>query len=155
MRSKILPVALLLVVTVLASGAESSQAVAVKSFRCSLHVFSQTPTSLEGFDFGRTTCSEPFGRGVQFDTYTEAVTGPSASAKGPFTWFFDDGTVRGTFQFAGTFSSPTTATLTGTLKILRGTARFRYVNAQGHITCTTTDAGKTFTCKVVEKGNGF
>lgn len=154
MRSKLAAVALL-AVTVLAVAAESSQALQGKSFRCSLRVLSQTPTSLQGFDFGLVTCSEPFGKGVQFDTYTETVTAPKASAHGPFTWFFADGTVHGTFEFAGTFSSPTTATLAGTLQLTHGTARFKHVHANGHITCTTTDAGKTFTCNVAEKGTGL
>lgn len=154
MRSKLAAVAVL-AVTVLAGAAESSQAHEAKSFRCSLRVFSQTPTSLQGFDFGLVTCSEPFGKGVQFDTYIEAVTAQKASAHGPFTWFFADGSVHGTFGFAGTFSSPTTATFAGTLQLTRGTARFKHVHANGHITCTTTDAGQTFTCTVAEKGTGM
>ena len=126
-----------------------------KRVHCSLHVYSQTPTSLRGFDFGLVKCSKPFGKGVQYDTYTESVTPPKASARGPFEWFFDEGTVHGTFSFAGTFSSPTTATFAGTLKITGGTGAFENARARTDLTCTTTDAGKTFTCTADGKGTGL
>jgi hypothetical protein len=114
-------------------------------------VYSQTPTSLTGFDFGLVSCEHRFGHGVQYNTYTETVTPPTASAEGPFKWFFDDGTVSGRFKLSGTLSSPTT-TFMGMLEITRGTGAFRHAKARGDLTCTTSDGGKTYTCTWVEKG---
>jgi hypothetical protein len=121
-----------------------------KTISCALTLFATikqpAPTAA---NFGSTTCSRPFGRGVQQDssktTRTSLTTG---SFTGPFKLFFDRGTIKGVFKisFVTTLSASyqiTGVTYQGTLNITGGTAAYRKVRGTGTVTGSSPDAVKT------------
>src|SRR5262249_60683071 len=93
-------------------------------------------------------CSKPFGAGVQQGTFRESITGTALTVTGSFKNYYDEGSFHGTYKLTGTIggSGPTTAT--GVVKVTGGTGAFRGAKGKGKTKCTTTDAGKTYTCSV-------
>ena len=91
-------------------------------------------------NFGTVTCSTPFGKGVRHDT--SALSAPAKTA-GSFTggvkFFYNTGTLRGTFKLNFTIAGRT-VTYDGTVKISSGTGEFAGVTGSGTTAGTSTDA---------------
>jgi len=152
---KLIPIATVIaIVGALAADVAASTAAtkAPTKITCTFRNYSQTPQQLSGFSFGYIRCPQPFGRGVQSATYSATVnaTTGAATLKGTFRNWFGVGTVYGTYNLRGQYTSATAATYRGTFTIRGGTGAYKGSKATGPLTCSTTDAGATSSCTSVE-----
>lgn len=89
--------------------------------------------SAPGEIFGFVTCSGPFGKGVEYDTYTQS---PKTSTTGTivrkFKEYFDKGTVSGISKSTYQLTSSTTAIIKQRkVEWTRGTGAFKGIKAAG------------------------
>jgi hypothetical protein len=115
--------------------------------RCTAIAYGVDFPKLSGLAFGQLNCTKPFGVGVQRVRTTATIVGSTVTVSGPFKNFFDDGTESGTIKMSGPFSTGT-ITVKGSVIATRGTGAYKHVKGKGSVTCTTTDAGKTFHCTI-------
>ena len=137
---------------VLGAGGGSATAVKTANERitCKLTLYATikqpAPTAA---NFGSTTCSAPFGAGVQRDSSTTTRASPlTGSFTGPFKMFFDRGSIHGTFTIAFVTTVDASLKITGvtykgTLRVTGGSARNKRVRGTGTITGFSPDAVKT------------
>ncbi len=124
----------------------SGAGTAVVKVKCSAKYTSLTPGKLKGEDVGMPSCGAPYGKGIQWIVYTETLSATgTVSAHGTYKAWFDLGTVRGTYKMAGKLKGAT-ATLKGTNTVLGGTGAYHGAKGTGTLSCTTKDAGATFSC---------
>jgi hypothetical protein len=105
-----------------------------KSVTCDMNIRIQSfPTaSAPGEDFGFVDCSGPFGRGVQYDTFTlTPKTSTTGTAELRFKAYFDNGTVSGVWNATYQFTSATTGVFDQTVTWTSGTGDFKHVRATG------------------------
>jgi hypothetical protein len=114
-------------------------------YRCGLLLTNQTPTKLNGFEFGVQSCSKPFGSGISIMTYKQTVSGGLVTATGKFKSFFDRGTFHGTYKLKATLPSSGPIFATGTLRIVGTTGNFTG-KAKGKMACVTQDGGAHYAC---------
>lgn len=114
-------------------------------YRCGLLLTDQTPTKLNGFEFGVQSCSKPFGSGLSIVTYKETVSGAVVTATGNFKSFFNQGTFHGTYKLKATLPSSGPILATGTFRILGTTGKFAG-KAKGKMACATKDGGAHYAC---------
>jgi hypothetical protein len=109
---------------------------------CSLHLQSlAAPTDTTGEAFGTSRCSGVFGSGVMHITYVATPTSATAaSVTGPFTQYYDTGTVRGTFKFTLNVAASGAVTYTGTATIATGTGAYKHTRGSGKLTGSASDA---------------
>jgi hypothetical protein len=88
--------------------------------------------SAPGGIFGFVTCSGPFGKGVEYDTYTQS---PKTSTTGTIVrklkLYFNNGTVSGISKGTYQLTSPTTAIINQKVKWTSGTGVFKGIKAAG------------------------
>lgn len=115
--------------------------------KCTVVATSQTPNQTTGYDFGVEKCSAPYGAGLAYIAYKEAVAGTQVTDTGAFKSYYNRGTNHGVFKLVATVTpGATTITAAGTIKILGGTGAFVGTKAQGKMVCTTNDGGSHYTC---------
>jgi hypothetical protein len=129
---------------------------AVKKFTCIIKLAEQTepgqmapnPAASKGHDFGIVTCPKPYGQGVQSDSFTVTPNAPptTGKVKGPYKWFFDEGTVHGPYHLTYSVISPTAVTYTGTAQIAGGTGAFKHTKGSVKLNCSSNDGGIHTTC---------
>ena len=106
-----------------------------KTVKCNIVNFQQHAPSASGpgDDFGFINCSGPFGKGVQYDTFTLAPkTMTSGNAELKFKAYFNTGTVSGIWKATYQFTSTTTAIFTQKhVTWTGGTGAFKGVKATG------------------------
>jgi hypothetical protein len=121
-----------------------------KTITCNLTLFAIVPQPAPtAANFGTTTCTKPFGLGVQQDSSVTTRTSPTTGFfTGPFKMFFNDGTIKGTFRIA--FKTTLNAAYkivavnyTGTLKVRFGTGKFKKVKGSGTLTGISPDLVKS------------
>ena len=135
-----------------AAAAKSTKA---KTFRCALELIAQGKPNPSGSHFGFARCPAPFGKGVQYNTYTVTPSSPtSGSIAGKFKNYYNTGTARGTFALTFSATSPANVTYTGTVTYTGGTGALRHVKGTGTVACTTTDGGANKSCVVNSKLTG-
>ena len=128
--------------------AVSATAAGTTNVSCSFKLTSQTPpTATSGVDFGLVTCSPPFGNGVQYDTTKSKFTSKtSGTVTGPFTDYFDTGTIHGTFALTVKVTGPKTVTYAGPVKITGGTGAFSKALGTATVSCSSADGGTHTSC---------
>jgi hypothetical protein len=117
---------------------------------CTVTAYNLDYPKLSGSSLGQEQCSKPFGSGVQAGRTTTTITGSAVKVSGTFKNFFDDGTNSGKVKMAGTVGSGP-LTVKGTVTVTRGTGAYKHMKGTGKVTCTTSNAGKTFRCSVKGK----
>ena len=131
--------------------APSSGASTATRITCNSAEYNPTPTQLSGVVFQFTNCSEPFGHGVVSASYSSTFN-PSTSGgtdQGRWRKWFLTGTVHGRYTGNYQFTSNTDETVKNTITVLGGTGAFTGVEGKGSESCTSTNAGATFTCTEV------
>jgi hypothetical protein len=153
MRSRAWAGVLMIGCTGVLVAAPSGAAVTAKASAKKLHL-SCTSTAygvdfpkLSGLAFAQVNCTKPFGVGVQRARTTATIVGSTVNVSGSYKNFFDDGTQSGTVKMSGPFGTGA-ITVKGSVTSTRGTGAYKHINGKGSVTCTTTDAGKTFHCTV-------
>ena len=153
MKSRVRVGMILIGCTGILVAALGAAAVAAKSSAKKMHV-SCTATAygvdypkLSGVAFGDVNCTKPFGVGVQRARNTTTIAGSTANVSGSFKNFFDDGTNYGTVKMSGPVSAGA-ITVRGSVTTIGGTGAYKHISGKGSVSCTTTDAGKTFHCTV-------
>ncbi len=137
-------------VAALASSVAAVPAADVTTMRCTFEITAQNPPRApSGTHFGHADCLRPFGRGVQFNSYSVTPTSPSTGTiSGSFKNYYNRGTTNGTFEMTFAASSPTDIAYTGTVRLKGATGAFRRARGSGTIACSTTDGGMHKTCNV-------
>lgn len=126
---------------VLGAGAKT-----VTKVKCAGKFTSLTPGKLKGETVGLLSCGAPFGKGIQWVTYTETVSSTGTiTAAGPTKAWFDKGTIHGSYKLSGKLV-PGTSTAAGPATITGGTGVYKGSRGTGKITCTTKNAGDTLNC---------
>ncbi len=115
--------------------------------RCTATAYNVSYPQLSGLAFGNLKCSKPFGTGVQRAINTASVVGTSVNVTGRFRNYFDHGTEFGTLKLSGTLNGAV-VTASGPVTIKGGTGAYKGIKGTGKVTCTTKDAGKTYSCTV-------
>jgi hypothetical protein len=116
-------------------------AAAGKPKTCTLKTFDVAPTAVNGEDFGNLQCSRPFGRGVQHNTSTFTLTGPTTGKyMGSSRMFFATGTVRAKFALDITISG-SSITFSGTAKVIGGTGSYKGITGSAKLKGSSTDGG--------------
>jgi len=82
------------------AGADDAGSSVTRTIKCTVLLAKQQdpgPTQ-KGIDFARITCSKPFGRGAQYDTF--GPIDPSDPTKLRMDWqgYFEEGSIRGTWD---------------------------------------------------------
>ena len=98
-----------------------------------------------GNDYGPVRCNKLFGAGVTTDTFTVPDSGDTV---GKWVSYFDNGTVRGTYDLIpqeGSLANPAAVDYLGTVKLTGGTGAYAGMTGKGTSTCTSTDGIHT-TC---------
>jgi hypothetical protein len=153
MRSRVRAGVLLIGSTGVLVAASGGAAVVAKpsakkvQLRCTATAYGVDFPNLSGRAFAQLNCTKPFGAGVQRSRTTATIVGSTVNVSGSFKNFFDDGTASGTIKMSGPFSTGA-ITVKGSVTSTRGTGAYRHIKGKGPVTCTTTDAGKTFHCTV-------
>ena len=118
-----------------AAGTSVAKPKTSKKVTCHITLFQQQAPSASGpgVDFGFSNCSGPFGKGVQYDTFTLMPTSPSSgNAVLKFKAYYNNGTVSGVWKAVYQFTSSTTATFTQKkVEWTSGTGAFKHVSASG------------------------
>ena len=133
------------VVMVGAGGAMATPAARTTKVHCTSKTYNVSSPSISGTTFAALKCSKPFGAGVQQGTFAESIAGTQISVTGKFKNFYDNGTNHGSYKLSGTVASGT-ITATGSVKVTGGTGAYKNMKGTGTLKCTTTDAGKTYSC---------
>lgn len=153
MRSRVRAGVLLIGCTGVLVAALGATAVAAKpsakklQLSCTATAYNVDFPELSGLAFGQLNCTKPFGAGVQQARNTTTIVGSTVNVSGSFKNFFNDGTDSGTVKMSGPFSTAG-ITVKGSLTATGGTGAYKHMKGKGSVTCTTTDAGKTFHCTV-------
>jgi hypothetical protein len=123
-----------------------------KKVTCSERLVATKAGGENAENFGTVTCSTPFGKGVRHDTSKLAASSKTAgSFTGNLKYFFNTGTLRGTFKMSFEISGKNVA-YDGTLKISSGTGEFAGVTGTGTIAGTSGDGvHSTVTAKLTLK----
>lgn len=117
--------------------------------KCLVVATDQTSGKTTGYDYGADKCSAPYGTGLIFITYKQAISGTHVTSAGTFKNYYDRGTIHGAYALSGMLPTTGSAiTASGTVKVLGGTGAFAGTKAKGTMTCTTNDAGAHYTCVV-------
>lgn len=102
---------------------------------CQLTAFILRPStaSAPGEIFGFVTCSGPFGKGVEYDTYTlSPKTSTTGTIVRKFKEYFNNGTVSGMSKATYQFTSSTTAIVNQKkVEWTSGTGAFKGIKAAG------------------------
>ena len=115
--------------------------------RCAAKAYNVAYPQLSGRALSVLRCSKPFGVGMQEAKNKTVVVGSTVHVSGVFTNFFDDGTEHGKVRLSGTLGSGPIM-VSGRVTVKGGTGAYKHIRGTGKVTCTTTDAGKTYDCKV-------
>lgn len=133
-----------------AVGKIPARAAKTKNITCNLTLFAIIPQPAPtAANVGTTTCTKPFGSGVQQDSSVTTRTSPTTGFfTGPFKMFFNDGTIKGTFKivYKTTLNAAyklVAVNYTGTLRVRFGTGRFKQVKGTGTLTGISLDTIKT------------
>ena len=122
---------------------------------CTLNAYNVNFPQTTGLSYGDLKCSQPFGDGVQRAPFTLAFPTPgTVTSNGTFTNYGARGTTYGSSSLSGRLGV-TATTLHGTFKILGGTGAYRHAHGAGKLTCTTTNAAKTYTCTITATLTGI
>ena len=119
--------------------------------KCTTTTYNVSYPQLSGLNLSTFKCSKPFGAGVQRAVTKTKATGSQVTVTGTFKNFFDTGTNHGTVSLSGKVTTGT-ITASGSLTVTGGTGAYKGMKGTGKISCTTSDAGKTFHCKVTGTG---
>jgi hypothetical protein len=84
---------------------------------------------------------------VQQAHNTASIVGSIVTVIGSFTNFFPDGTNSGRVRMSGRFG-PGAVTVKGRVTVTGGTGAYKHMKGTGRVSCTTSDASKTFRCTV-------
>ncbi len=114
---------------------------------CTATAYNVDFPKLSGLAFAQLNCTKPLGAGVQRAQNTTSIVGSTVNVLGSFKNFFADGTIAGTVKLRGPFSTGA-ITVKGSVTTTGGTGAYKHIKGKGSVTCTTTDAGKTFHCTV-------
>lgn len=134
-------------------GAISVAAVAAKSsakklqLTCTATAYNVDFPKLSGLAFGQLNCTKPFGAGVQQAHNTTTIVGSTVKVSGSFKNFFNAGTNSGTLKLSGSVG-PGALKVKGSVTVTGGTGAYKHIKGSGPVSCTTTNAGKTFDCIV-------
>lgn len=114
-----------------ADGASTSQ---TKTIKCTVLLAKQQdpgPTQ-KGIDFARITCSKPFGRGAQYDTFGPISSSDPTKLRMNWQGYFEEGSITGTWDVTAVpDSTPCGVHFTITrVTVTRGTGDFRRVRAR-------------------------
>lgn len=142
-------------VALVPGGAVAAKSTKTKKLHCGLELIAQGKPNPSASHFGFARCPAPFGKGVQYNTYTVTPSSPtSGSVAGTFKNYYNTGTAHGTFALTFSATSPANVTYTGTVTYTGGTGAFGRVKGTGTITCTTADGGAHKSCVVDSKLTG-
>src|SRR6202035_2322018 len=85
---------------------------AATSVRCTINNKTQSSNAAgtKGYDLGKISCPPPLGAGLEYDKFSVAVTGTTATVTGPFKLYFNQGTIHGTFNLKSAAGSSGTTT---------------------------------------------
>ncbi len=114
---------------------------------CTATAYNVDYPKLSGVAFGQLNCTKPFGAGVQQAHNTTSITGSTVTVIASFKNYFDNGTDSGKLKLSGPVA-PGAVTVKGTATVTGGTGAYKHIKGTGPITCTSTDASKTFRCTV-------
>jgi hypothetical protein len=114
---------------------------------CTATAYNVDFPKLSGLAFAQLNCTKPVGAGVQRARNTTAIVGSTVNVSGSFQDFFNDGTISGTLKLSGPFGTAA-ITAKGSATTTGGTGAYKHIRGKGSVTCTTTDAGKTFHCTI-------
>lgn len=114
---------------------------------CTAMAYNVSYPQLSGLGFASLKCSKPFGAGVQKAVNHASVVGSTVHVTGRFRNFFSAGSEFGTLKLSGKLGGGT-ITVSGPVTIKGGTGAYKNIKGTGKATCTTKDAGKTYTCTV-------
>jgi hypothetical protein len=123
----------------------------VTKLSCTIAVFQQGAPNPSTIQFGFVSCPKPFGAGLHYNEVTvtsRPAPGVPGAANGTFKNYYNRGTTSGTFELTIVASSPTNVTYSGTVTYTGGTGKFKHVQGDGTIECTTTDGGAHKSCIV-------
>ena len=82
-------------------------------------------------------CASPFGKGLGYNISTDTFKGGSTFlVTGPFKFYFNQGTIHGTYRITATASSAGVSG-SGTYKVTGGTGAFKHVSGSGKISGST------------------
>lgn len=115
--------------------------------RCTATAYNVAYPKMSGLAFGTLKCSKPFGTGVQKAINKASVVGSNVDVTGSFRNYFDHGTEFGTLKLSGKLNGAAVA-VSGPVTIKGGTGAYQNIKGTGKVTCTTKDAGKTYSCTV-------
>lgn len=115
--------------------------------RCTSTVYNVSYPQLSGLAFGSLKCSKPFGADVQKSTSKASIVGTQVSVGATFKNYFNHGTTHGTIKLSGTVGNGA-ITASGSVNVTGGTGAYKHMKGTGKASCTTTDAGKTYSCTV-------
>ncbi len=136
-----------LVVTVGVAAVAAKSSPKKLQLSCTATAYNVDFPKLSGLAFGQLNCTKPFGAGVQQAHNTASITGSTVTVTGSFKNYFDAGTDSGRLKLSGPFASGA-VTVKGTATLTGGTGAYKHIKGTGPVTCTTTDASKTFHCTV-------
>lgn len=128
------------------AGAASTAKAAKATHKCTVAATDQTTGKTTGYYYATTKCSAPFGSGLVYIIYKEAVSGTHVTDTGAFKSFYNRGTIHGTYALAGAVPTTGPITITGKIKVLGGTGAFAGTRATGPMTCTSPDGGAHISC---------
>ena len=138
------------------SGGAWAQAGKVTTLTCTLALNAQGAPNPSGIHFGFAKCSQPFGKGLHYNSYTVTPTGPGqGSIAATFKNYYNLGTARGRAQMTFAATSPANITYKGTVTYTGGTGKFRRARGSGTIECTSTDGGAHKSCSVNSRLTGL
>jgi hypothetical protein len=105
-------------------------AAAVKHVRC---IETQVPLNKSGSEqLGASRCGAPLGAGVLQSSTAGSVSGNVITLAGSYKYYFNLGTIHGTYRLAGSTRS---SKLTGTARVSGGTGAYRRAAGVASISC--------------------
>jgi hypothetical protein len=121
----------------LLQGGSGAAGASAKSKKITCHInltILHFPTKVgPGEDFGFANCSQPLGRGVQYDTFTiTPKTSTTGTAILKFKAYFDTGTVTGVWRATYKYTSKTRGVFKQKVTWTHGTGAFKNVRATGN-----------------------
>jgi hypothetical protein len=118
-----------------ATAATAASTTKTKKVKCTVPLNSQSPaTAMSGYDLGLVGSCQPFGHGVQYDTFTVTMnSATSETISGPFRDYFNAGTLHGRYTLTG---NPTAmAPFVGSATYTGGTGAYTHAAGKGTLSC--------------------